>query len=207
MFTIIMTTFGYFDDENHDVQKYIKEIESAILPNELKSIKLDRIDGSTIKDECCEEHFLEKLKNKIGKDKNIYTYQQGGNIYYEHETDESIKLKQQVKDYMIKNQNKIVNKLQKDLDEKELSENVLSGVALRVARGWEDPYEFPTKVGKYNRGYKMPNSLPEGFNDNLRNVAFHASKIQLDEFDNHESWDIPKNRKKALKKQIELFRK
>jgi hypothetical protein len=200
-----MTTFGYFDDENHDVQKYIKEIESSILPDNLKTIELKTIDGSTLKDECCEEHFLQKLKSNTGHNKNIYSYQKGGTVFYEHDTDKSLEIKKQIKEFMVKNQNMIVDKLRKDIDEKELSENVLSGVALRVARGWTDPSEFPTKIGKYDRGHKLPELLQDGFNNQLKNIAYHTSKMQLDEFDNHESWDIPKNRQRALKKQIKLF--
>lgn len=201
-------SYGYFDDENYNTLKYIQELENNILPKKLNEHKLKRINQSDIKGECCETHFLDKLKKNIGEDKMIFKFQDGGNMYYEHETDDSIKLKNKRYDFIMENQDKILDHIKLDLQrDNGLSESTIAGVALYLARGWTVTPQLSAKMHTFDRGFKLPETLPPGFPDKLKEIAYEASKMQLEEFDNHEKWDSKKNRRKALKKQMELFSK
>jgi hypothetical protein len=44
----------------------------------------------------------------------------------------------------------------------------------------------------FDREFKLPETLHPGFLDKLKEIAYEASKMQLDEFDNHEKWDSKK---------------
>lgn len=200
------TAYGYFDDENDYTIEYITEIEQDILNKYSKKDKdcdLDTV--KTNKDSYIKD--IEKLKEEINKDKTIVVSYEKDNITIKHEND---KYKHNIikrHECIVKHKNKIVEYIKHDIQtsENSLSDYIIAGVALYLARGCKFTNMFPNKIGTVDRGYDLP-IVPKDFDIKLKKMAYYASIFQLEELDkNQEAWDDIKLRKLALLYQIKIF--
>ena len=71
------------------------------------------------------------------------------------------------------------------------------GIAIYFARGWHG-----TPLGGAGRLPRLPANFPSP----MRKAALRAAQRELQEFDNHEEWKDVAERKKAMRKQIALFK-
>lgn len=193
--------WGYYDDENDITINYIFDIEMAILPNELKNCDLLKMNSSvdTVSDD------VTNLRKKIGHDKMINVIYNKKNVLIEYDDDDIILCNKKRRDYILSHQQSIVDKLVDDITNLELSDYIIAGVALFLARSWIVTPIYPNKLNTHNRGFILPSHLSSDFPQSLKKIAYHASLNQLNEFDNHERWSNTKLRKQALLDQINLF--
>lgn len=190
-----METWGFFDDENTATLEYVKELESHILPKKY-NIVFPKIESSI---EDVNEN-MDKLRKQIGNDKmiNVVTLPKtgGSRVVLEYETDDIIKINEKRKKYIMKNMDKVMDKMKNDILEKGLSEYIMSGVGMFLARDWKATPFLAKKHGTVDRGFGLNSKLPESFPQGLKKIAYHASLNQLKDFDNHEEWTNPSLRKK-----------
>lgn len=195
-----ISVWGFYDDENDATLQYIGEIESQILPDNLKFCKQEEILSS----EKTVDIDVKNLRLKIGYDKLINVSKQNGVVKILYDTYETIECKHKRLQYIMDNQDKIVSKIKKSIQDG-LAEYIISGVAVFLARGWQLTPIISKKINKRDRGIKFPTHLDKTFPVELKVLAYHASLLQLKEFDNHENWSNTKMRKDALEDQIKLF--